>query len=348
MKRSRYSALWSLRWGSSNQSRERNLRTGRPLSEVMEFSSLHPYLLVSWRDRGRRRRGLAQGLYGRGNHRQLWNVGVRRERGEEEACLRHVLGLEGGVADLLRRRLGPVVQNRGVNDAWQDGGEAHAVRVFLEAGGMPEFDHARLRGLVGGTGGVGPTSGDAGDQDDQPSRGPQVRQRGPYGVEGAAEVHRDHGVPPVGRQLLQPPLRKVHPRRHDEHVHPAIIPDLLDEMPDVVSVRDVERVRRNAATTYALFYGLPATGRGVNPGVRVGEEVGGGEPDAAASPYDERRFAGQVRAFHYSASARKTLICSDGPRTSSANAPGPSSSDNTGGNSPMPALPSTSQSSACS
>src|ERR687898_2784480 len=106
MKRSRYSALWSLRWGSSNQSRERNLRAGRPFSEVMEFSSLHPYLIVSWRDRGRRRRGLAQGLYRRGDHRQLRNVGVRRERGEEEACPRPRPRLEGGVADLLRRGLG--------------------------------------------------------------------------------------------------------------------------------------------------------------------------------------------------------------------------------------------------
>src|SRR5215207_9006529 len=40
MKRSRYSALWSLRWGSSNQSRERNRRAGRPLSEAMMNLSL--------------------------------------------------------------------------------------------------------------------------------------------------------------------------------------------------------------------------------------------------------------------------------------------------------------------
>src|ERR687894_40464 len=72
------------------------------------------------------------------------------------------------------------------------------------------------------------------------------------------------------------------------------------------------------------------TGGGVDLRASVGEEVGGGEPDAAARPYDERRLAGQVRAFHYSVSARKILIRSDGPRTSSAKAPGPSSSGNTG------------------
>src|SRR5215208_1642160 len=96
----------------------------------------------------------------------------------------------------------------------------------------------------------------------------------------------------------------------------------------------------------ALLYGLLTAGRGVYIRASVGEEVGGGETYSAARPDDERRLLGQARALHYSASARKTLICSDGPRTSSANAPGPSSSGNTGGNFPMPALPSTSHSSA--
>src|SRR5215210_9168348 len=99
-----------MRWGSSNQSRERNRRAGRVLSAAMVDLSL-----LFGPQRGRCRGGrFSEGLYRRRQDGQLGDVGPGGQGREEEAGLRHVLRFEAEVADLLRGRLGTVVQDRGV------------------------------------------------------------------------------------------------------------------------------------------------------------------------------------------------------------------------------------------
>src|SRR5215217_4713183 len=267
--------------------------------------------------------------------------------GEEEAGLRHVLGFEAEVADLSRGRLGAVVQDRGVHDAGQDRREAHAVLVLFEARRVGELSHPGFGGLVGGARHVRPEARDATDEDDETARGAQVRESRPDRVEGAAEVHRDHGVPTVGGELLEAPLGEVHPRSDDENVYSVGFADFLDGSPDRFPIRDVERVGDDPPS-YALLYSLPAPRGSVHPGAGVGEEVRGREPDPTARTYDERRLSRERSILHHTDPARKNLIRLDGPLTSSAKALGPSSNGKTGGNSPMPARPSTSQSSPCS
>src|SRR5215217_3653574 len=330
-----------MRWGSSNQSRERN----RGLSAAMVV-----LLLVSPRYRGARCRGLSEGLYLGRQDGELGHVGAGREGREEEARGGDVLWLEAAVPYLSRWPPGDLKQDRGVNDAWQHSREAYTPLVLLEAGRVGQLGHPRLRRLVGRAGHVRPRPGDAADEDDEPARGAQVRERGPYRVERAAQVHRDHGVPALPRELLEPPLWEVHPGGHYENVDPIRLAYLLDEPPDCLFVRDVEWMSNHVPSPRALLYGLLTPRCGVRPGARLGEEVGGGEADPAARPDHERRPPRERAVLHdyRSVSARKILICSDGPFTSSAKAPGPSSSGNTGGRSPIPALPATSHSSACS
>ena len=99
----------------------------------------------------------------RRHHLHLGHTDVRRQSGDREHRLRHVLGSQR-FRERLRGRLNwTAVQDLGVDQARADYAGPNAVLLFLDANGVSQPEQTALRSLVGSARNIGQEAGHRGN-----------------------------------------------------------------------------------------------------------------------------------------------------------------------------------------
>jgi hypothetical protein len=231
----------------------------------------------------------------RGVDQQLLDDRALRQRRGEQHGGGDVLGEEHRGALLRRRRLRPVVQDRGVDLAGQDRGGPDAL---VPVGGVQvvhEVHDARLRGAVGRAAEqAGPHGRDRRHGDHGACAAVEhVRQHRPGQGEHAAQVDPHHVVPVVIGQPAGVARLRRDPCHVDQHVHRTdAFVHAIDERGHLRRVvdrggLDVRGAARLADRRRDLLEQPAAAPHEDGHRALGGQRDRGGRPDSAAGPGDQ-------------------------------------------------------------